>query len=106
MREYAPRSLPTPADLPLFTRARATDPDTSHAADRSLDADTILDALLAIYRAARPRGLTDEEAGDALGIDGAWKRCSDLRRLMAIHDTGERRKGSSGRFRMVCRFTE
>ena len=95
------------AETPAL-HARASDPPTSRAAAASLaGTDTILADLLSAYRAAGSSGLTDEEAALAAGLDprsGAWKRCSDLRAAGAIIQTGETRKGSSGRARIVCRL--
>ncbi len=83
--------------------ARRTDPWTSHAAARSIvaPAQTHREALLAIY-SAHPNGLTDEEACTIAGIPGGWKRCSELRSLGKIVDTGRSRPGSSGRHGIVC----
>ena len=85
-------------DLPLF---RATDPDTSRNAvpRRGSQAMTIL----ALY--GNIGGLTDEQAVEISGLVGGWKRCSDLRRLGFITDTGERRKTLGGCQAMVCRIT-
>ena len=85
-------------DLPLF---RATDPDTSRNAvpRRGSQAMTIL----ALYD--NIGGLTDEQAVEISGLVGGWKRCSDLRRLGFITDTGERRKTLGGCQAMVCRIT-
>ena len=85
-------------DLPLF---RATDPDTSRNAvpRRGSQAMTIL----ALYD--NIGGLTDEQAVEISGLVGGWKRCSDLRRLGFITDTGDRRKTLGGCQAMVCRIT-
>ncbi|MCX6934124.1 MAG: hypothetical protein NTZ29_15815 [Verrucomicrobia bacterium] len=107
MKEYAAQSSVDFGELDLFaaaTRARASDPATSRAAARSLDTRTILGQLCAAYADAGAVGLTDEEAGARIGKPGAWKRCSDLRRLGYIVATGETRTGSSGRKAIVCRW--
>jgi len=60
--------------------------------------------LLAQYRFGA--WFTAEEAAEAAGYtpaDGAWKRVSDLVRLGLLVDTGERRKGRSGRSQRVLR---
>ena len=94
-------------DLPLF---RATDPDTSAKAadDVRLRQGTQAYKLLEEYILHR-QGLTDEEAGVFSGLAsrgaGYWKRCSDLRRMGFIEDTGVRREGVSGSSMMVCVFT-
>jgi hypothetical protein len=103
--EYGVRRPPSWGGLPLFaSNARRTDPSTSHAAARSLDARGQLGILSRAYAAAGVRGLTDEEAAIATGIESAWKRCSDLRRLGFIVATGGTRRGSSGRDGIVCRW--
>ncbi len=85
-------------DLPLF---RATDPDTSRntVPRRGSQAMTIL----ALYD--NIGGLTDEQAVEISELVGGWKRCSDLRRLGFITDTGDRRKTLGGCQAMVCRIT-
>lgn len=94
-------------DLPLF---RATDPDTSAkaAADVKPRQGSQMWLLLEQYGYTR-LGLTDEEAGRASGLAskgaGYWKRCSDLRRLGFIQDTGVRRELSTGSAGMVCVLT-
>jgi len=97
--EYVPEigSLFDPA-----TRSRRSDPETSKAAARSLRTRPILEKLAEAYRSAGSFGLTDEEAGNRTGIEGAWKRCSDLRRLGVIIETQWTRRGSSGRAARVC----
>jgi hypothetical protein len=107
VKEYTTQSRADFGALDLFsaaTRARASDPATSRAAARSLDTRTILGQLCAAYADAGAVGLTDEEAGTRVGKAGAWKRCSDLRRLGYIVATGETRTGSSGREGIVCRW--
>jgi hypothetical protein len=94
-------------DMPLFAeppRARRSDPQTSKDAAAALSPGSSLEALAVVYKAAGMFGMTDEEAGDAVAIPGAWKRCSDLRRLGLIADTGLVRKARSGRAQRVCRW--
>jgi len=81
--------------------ARGTEAWTSHAAATSMRgaAVTQREMLLEVYE-ANPAGLTDEEACALAAIPGGWKRCSELRALGLILDTGRARAGSSGR---VCR---
>ena len=93
-------------DLPLF---RAADPDTSAAGARAVKYRRGSQAmkLLATYEYA---DLTDEQAGVLSGLAsdarcGFWKRCSDLRRLGLISDSGERRNTLSGTSAMVCFIT-
>ena len=84
-------------DLPLF---RATDPDTSRqgAPRRGSQAMSILGLYL-------HGDLTDEQAVEVSGFVGGWKRCSDLRRLGYITDTGDRRMTLGGCKAMVCAIT-
>jgi hypothetical protein len=95
-------------ELPLFARARASDPETSHAAAASIDRNTETHRkLLEAWRCAGARGLTDEEAAIAADLPplvGYWKRCSELRAAGRIVPTGETRVGSTGRRRIVCRI--
>ena len=84
-------------DLPLF---RATDPDTSRNAVPRRGSQAM--QILALYA---NRDLTDEKAVELSGLNGGWKRCSDLRSLGFIADTGERRTLSSGKQGMVCAIT-
>jgi hypothetical protein len=59
--------------------------------------------LLALYD--NLGGLTDEQAVEISGLTGGWKRCSDLRRLGLITDTGDRRPTIGGAKAMVCAIT-
>ena len=84
-------------DLPLF---RATDPDTSRNAIPRRGSQAM--SILGLYL----RGdLTDEQAVEVSGLVGGWKRCSDLRRLGFIRDTGDRRTTQGGCKAMVCAIT-
>ena len=84
-------------DLPLF---RATDPDTSRQAVPRRGSQAL--RILALYEYA---DLTDEQAVQISGLVGGWKRCSDLRNLGFISDTGERRTLASGKQGMICAIT-
>ena len=87
--------------------ARSTDPETSRkAAERvAYRSGTHKARLLAEYRAVYPNGLTDDEAGDLVGLMGAWKRCADLRNdgMIEPFDVKMGRYGTEVR---VCRATE
>lgn len=95
-------------DLPRMTEpsARGADPWTSHVAAASVRgaAVTQRQMLLETYE-ANPAGLTDEEACALAAIPGGWKRCSELRALGLIRDTGLTRAGTSGRMGRVCAAT-
>jgi hypothetical protein len=99
---------PTPRvdDLPMFAMARDSDPVSSHrGADHiASKAKTQRGVLLDVYR-AYPQGLTDEEACQKAGIEGGWKRCSELRTLGLIGVMGKR-EASSGVEVRVCSLTE
>jgi len=84
-------------DLPLF---RATDPDTSRQGAPRRGSQAM--SILALYLKGN---LTDDQAVEVSGFVGGWKRCSDLRSLGFISDTGERRKVTSGKLGMVCAIT-
>ena len=84
-------------DLPLF---RASDPDTSRQAVPRRGSQAM--SILSLYLKGN---LTDEQAVEVSGFVGGWKRCSDLRNLGFITDTGERRTLSSGKQGMVCAIT-
>jgi hypothetical protein len=96
----------TYTDLPLF---RATDPDTSKQTQKVTIASQRATLLAFYYQSLT--GLTDEEVAEiaeqsGFAIRGYWKRCSDLRRLGLVQDTGQRRTLSSGRLGMVCVITQ
>lgn len=84
--------------------ARTRDPWTSHVAAGSVQSAAVThrETLLKVY-ADNPDGLTDEEACNLAGIPSAWRRCSELRALGLIEDTGRSRPQSSGRHGRVCR---
>ncbi len=93
-------------DLPLF---RATDPETSRQI-KPLRVGSHRAILLSQYYYAT-LGLTDEEAWsravlEGHDIKGYWKRCSDLRTLGLIQDTGTRRALTSGSQGIVCAITQ
>lgn len=107
-RAYKPRveAFVAPPNSLFSPLARASDPETSKRAARSLDANGHLEALTALFRDAGSNGLTAEEAGDLAGFDGAWKRCSDLLRLGVIVPTGKTRTARSGRRQRVMTIKE
>ena len=84
-------------DLPLF---RATDPITSRNAVPRRGSQAM--QILALYA---NRDLTDEKAVELSGLNGGWKRCSDLRRLGYIAFAGYYGKTESGSNAMVCSIT-
>ena len=93
-------------ELPLF---RSSDPETSRQVS-PMRVGSHRAILIAIY-ADSTLGLTDEEAASRASaqgheIKGYWKRCSDLRTLGLIQDTGTRRAVSSGSQAIVCSITQ
>ena len=92
---------------------RASGPDTSVEAAHAMRfrAGSEAAALLRGFMMAGADGLTDEQAGEGTGLlenNPRWdytKRCADLRGQDFIMDTGARRRGRSGRRRMVCVIT-
>ena len=99
------------ADLPTFEpfeHARTSDPETSLAAARMVDASEVQQRVFAIFRAHADDGLTDEEllalyarewpsARSLESRSSPRKRRSDLARAGILVDTGNRRQLSSGR---------
>ena len=87
------------SQLQMFKNVRRDDSDTSFAAAESMD--TAAKRYKAIvYRTLLNFGpMTSEEIASRCELDHpqVWRRVSDLRRDNVIHDTGERRKNSSGR---------
>jgi hypothetical protein len=65
---------------------------------------------LQIYGRYPNIGCTNEEVGFLSGLDESnacyWKRCSELRALGFIEDTGKYELARSGSRQMVCRITE
>jgi hypothetical protein len=96
-------------DFGLFApAARTSDPVTSHMAEEAIRPRRGSQAmtLLQVYATA-PGGLTDEEVAVQAKLgQGAWKRCSDLRRAGYIVPTGNLRPSSAGLLVQVCRITE
>lgn len=85
--------------------ARHTDPDTSHEAAASVNA-TKLEAKVLVSLGAAKDGLTSSESAGVLNIP-VWSispRFKPLASKGLIHDTGMRRKGPSGRKRIVWKI--
>lgn len=94
-------------ELPM---ARKSDPHTSHEAGGKVQvrAGSHRAMVLNEYWKA-PEGLIDEQAGERSGLLALrscyWKRCSELRTMGLIVDTGETRASSLGNEQMVCKIT-
>jgi hypothetical protein len=99
------------------SRARSTDPETSHraaAAPTNLgrwngQRHRLLQAYEDAHNGYHPTDdLTDEEAGAIAGLAFTracyWKRCGELRQLGYIEPTGER-VSNSGNAVMTCSLT-
>ena len=94
------------AEFPPHTKARTTDPITSHIAarpDRVTDRARALTAL----RTAGMEGLTDFELGDRIGRQqtSAGKRRLELCALGLVCNSGQRRPAPSGSPAIVWRIT-
>jgi hypothetical protein len=92
---------------------RVSDPKTSKEAyeKQSISRTSQQWACLAVYGSYMPKGATDDEVGVMSGLAekgaGYWKRCSELRRMGFIVDTGLTRTNPvSGAKQMVCRITD
>lgn len=97
-----------PWQRPARELARSDDPETSHAAARTLSgkAGTMRRTLLEAFDRRGP--MTPEEVSLVAGYgaaDGAWKRVSDLKTNGLIEPTGETRPGSQGREQAVLAIT-
>jgi hypothetical protein len=94
----------------VMPKARATDPETSHAAAQKIAprAGTAKAKLLAAH-AAHPDGLTDREAAEIAGVSLQSEyatRCSELAKLGLLRDTELTRLDPDTRTaRMVRRLT-
>lgn len=88
--------------------ARATDPDTSHAATPSSDRVRADQALVLETHEFHRGGLTDFELADLLGRQqtSLGKRRGELRDLGLIEDSGKRRNTPSGATAIVWRITD
>lgn len=82
--------------------ARASDPATSHEAAR-LPRDGLRRRILEQYGRGLP--LTDVEASNLAGIEGGWKRCSELRKLGLIVPCGTTVLTNPTRRARLCRIT-
>lgn len=94
-------------DPPPRTLVRLEDPETSHAAARTLSgkAGTMRRRLLETFAQG---DYTAEEAASMAGYraaDGAWKRVSDLANAGLIEWGGDTRQASSGRRQRVLVIT-
>lgn len=91
-------------EQPSFTDAyaRASDPETSRAAAKSMESSRLEEAVYQTIR-SYSGGLTSREVAAIMGID--WgsisPRFAPLCRKARIKDSGERRKGASGRSLIV-----
>jgi len=84
--------------------ARTEDPETSHAAARSIDTTNLEGMVLEAYQQAGPRGLTQDELLDlfpGFSYSSITARPSALKRKFLIIANGEKRKGKSGRAQAV-----
>lgn len=86
--------------------ARATDPDTSHDAAKSFDPNALEAKVLEVIQSYGQDGCIKDQILQHFPADAAptiTPRLAPLMRKGWIEDTGERRKGSSGRNQRVHR---
>jgi len=93
-------------DLFDWSRARTSDPATSHEAAESIDISAQALTVLRAYRYNAP--LLDHDAYRLAGFAPGrvtHQRCSDLRRAGLIARTGGRARTPSGRSGYLCQIT-
>jgi hypothetical protein len=85
--------------------ARRSDPETSHAAAKSVDANRLESVVLGAL-GRHPSGLTIHEVADLTGVpfESIGPRFRPLVNKGLIHDSGERRVGRSNRQCIVWRL--
>jgi hypothetical protein len=94
--------------------ARFSDPDTSRLADASLrvregQANQVRRGThrhVALMAFAHDHQLTADEVQIHTGIDGIWKRVSDLKNMGFIAPTGHTRRSRQGREQEVLEITQ
>ena len=105
MASHVPDLLHGVPCLPAVPRARTTDPQTSHAAARSMRS-TAAEHHERILGALEADGdLTPEQIADRCGLDSVQvcRRMAELERLGLAWPTSETRKTRSGRMARVWR---
>lgn len=109
MKRHAPEDFEV--EPPLFARARASDPDTSHAAAASVD--NMSKTRLAILDVLRTWGPTDDEMIRKLVLtrigrgtpSGIRTRRSELVALGLVRDSGKRAETVTGRQAVLWEVT-
>lgn len=104
---------------PAYSRARATDPDTSRLAAESMTADALgrqqFSVLWAMQQIDRHEhvGANAHDIAMRLSYTGRApaenvivKRCRELEDFALIRETDERKRGGSGRLQIVWEVTE
>ena len=91
----------------VTTKARTTDPWTSHAAGRSMSTKELGKQHSQILMVLHTNGfpLAAEQIDDRLGY-AAFRRMSELKRQGLIEDSGEVHTGRSGRKAIKYKLTE
>jgi hypothetical protein len=86
--------------------ARSSDPGTSHAAAASVRATDLESRVLNAIRNC-PKGATSSELESLTKLtnQSLTPRFAPMRRKGLIYDSGEKRKGESGRMQIVWRYT-
>ena len=103
--------LPEPRVVESTPTARNTDPGTSHAAAEAVrfNAQTAKGKLLRAHYETDREDLTDEEAAKLAGLSLTSEyatRCSELRNLGLLVETGDERRGRAGMARIASRITQ
>lgn len=82
--------------------ARNTDPETAHEAAQEVNATRLMGIVLHTLRSC-PEGLTTEEIARRSGLDlqSVTPRMKPLEEAQLVCRTGLRRKGATGRTRIV-----
>lgn len=94
-------------EYPEVPGARPT--DTSRAAAKSVDADTLRQqCLVALCEWGYGGGLTADECADVLSESplAIRPRLSELRRMDKVEDSGHRRSNTSGKKAIVWKLTQ
>lgn len=93
-------------DFPIGPFARDNDPVTSHAAVPKRDRLRLhRSRALAAFRWAGSMGLTADQCEQITGINGVWRRVSELLALGLLEDAGRTRRTRHGKQARVLVIT-
>lgn len=100
------KPLPLFEQPPVDAHARASDPQTSKAAARSISQDAMTKQHKRVLGALRTHGpKAAEEIEDIVGIP-IWRRMNELQRAGLIETTGFSHKNRSGRMARIFKLKE